>query len=57
MHLDREFKRFVRGMKSENDIERHQHGQRPYKNLFRYYRHSRNYLKDKYNGEKNGNPE
>lgn len=57
MHLDREFKRFVRGMKSENDIERHQHGQRPYKNLFRYYRHSRNYLKDKYNGEKNGKPE
>ena len=48
MPLSRNFKRFVRDMKGENDLERFYHGQDPYKNLFRYYRHSRIFLKDEY---------
>lgn len=39
-------------MKGENDLERYYHGQDPHKNLFRYYRRSRNYLKEIYEKQK-----
>ena len=34
--------------KYENDHERSYSGQKPYKNLFAYYRVARNFLADKY---------
>ena len=48
MQLDPGFKNYVMMKKDENDLERHRHGQKPYKNLFSYYRVARNFLADKY---------
>ena len=48
MQLDPGFKNYVMMKKDENDLERHRHGQKPYKNLFAYYRVARNFLADKY---------
>lgn len=48
MRLSRGFKKYVMDKKHENDHERSDSGQQPYKNLFAYYRVARNFLADKY---------
>jgi hypothetical protein len=48
MRLSEEFKRFVTGQKTENDLERQKEGLQQYKNIFSYYRFSRAMLIKQY---------
>ena len=56
MQLDPSFKNYVMMKKDENDLERHRHGQKPYKNLFRYYRVCRQFLAERYYKDKGKQP-
>ena len=56
MRLSEGFKRYVMDKKYENDHERSDSGQRPYKNLFAYYRVARNFLADKYKNKTGKEP-
>lgn len=48
MHLEKEFKFFVNMLFSENIIERQHLNQKPFKNIFRYYRKNRDFIINKY---------
>ena len=48
MILEKEFKTFVNIMFSENVLEREQQNQKPFKNIFCYYRKNRDFIVNKY---------
>ncbi len=56
MQLKEGFKQYVIHKKDENDLERHRHGQKPYKNLFSYYRATRQFLADRYYNNRGKQP-
>lgn len=56
MQLKQGFKEYVVEKKFQNDIERGNHGQRPYKSLFCYYRVARHFLADRYYKNKGKQP-
>ena len=45
---DHKFKLFVRKLYDANSAERREHGQRAYKNLFRYFRKNYSFVYEKY---------